>query len=302
MPPMTAAAPFRLETCACPLCGEPSPEHARAAFPPYRVVDCASCSMRYLSPRVHASDVARLYGSEDYWEKGGSEGGYSSYSSMEPLLVRTFVRRLSLLPPRKAGARLLDVGCGPGAGLAAALSLGYEAWGLDVSSTAVAVASSRHPARVRLGTLSDRLFPRGSFDVITLFDVIEHVYDPRRLAVDLAWHLVPEGRLVVATPNVKSLLARVMGRRWVSYKIPEHVSYFSPRTLAAALAPDFEIERVSSCGQYVSLDFLLSRIGDALPVGGRLLHATSRLFRPGRAALYANSGSMLVTARRSPAP
>lgn len=258
--------------------------------------------MRYLTPRVQESDVPRLYASEDYWEKGGSEGGYSSYASMEPLLVRTFVRRLSLLPPHARSASLLDVGCGPGAGLEAARSLGYDAWGLDMSETAVKVASSRHPDRVRLGTLSDRLFPRGFFDVITLFDVIEHVYDPRALAVDLAWHLAPEGRLVVATPNVKSLLARVTGRRWVSYKIPEHVAYFSPRTLAEALAPGFEIEHVSSCGQYVSGDFLLSRIGDALPFGGGLLRAATRLLPPGCAALYANSGSMLVMARRSPAP
>jgi 2-polyprenyl-3-methyl-5-hydroxy-6-metoxy-1,4-benzoquinol methylase len=299
---MTAAAPFRLETCACPLCGAPAPEQARAVFPPYRVVDCATCSMRYLSPRAHESDVARLYGAPEYWERGGPESGYSSYSTMEPLLVRTFVRRLSPLSPRGAGARLLDVGCGPGAGLEAARSLGYEAWGLDVSSAAVVVASARHPDRVRLGILSDRLFPRGFFDVITLFDVIEHVYDPRRLAADLAWHLAPQGRLVVTTPNVKSLLARGTGRRWVSYKIPEHVSYFSPRTLAAALAPGFEIERVSSCGQYVSLDFLLTRIGDGLPFGGGFLRAASGLLPPGRITLYANSGSMLVTARRSPAP
>jgi 2-polyprenyl-3-methyl-5-hydroxy-6-metoxy-1,4-benzoquinol methylase len=293
-----SATPFRLETCACPLCGEPAPEQARAVFPPYRVVDCATCSMRYLSPRAHESDVARLYGAPEYWERGGPESGYSSYSSIEPLLVRTFIRRLSPFPPREAGARLLDVGCGPGAGLDAARSLGYEAWGLDVSSAAVAVASARYPDRVRLGTLSDRLFPQGFFDVITLFDVIEHIYDPRRLALDLAWHLAPEGRIAVATPNVKSLLARATGRRWVSYKIPEHVSYFSPRTLAAALAPGFEIESVSPCGQYVSLNFLLARIGDALPVGGGLLRAASRFFRSGRPALYANSGSMFVTARR----
>ena len=299
---MAAVAPYRLESCACPLCGEPPPTRTRARFGPHRVVDCLSCSMRYLTPRVEAGDVPRFYGSEDYWEKGGSQGGYSSYASMEPLLVRTFVRRLSRLPSPARGARLLDVGCGPGAGLEAARSLGYEGWGLDVSESAVKIASSRHPGRVRLGTPSDRLFAQGFFDVITLFDVIEHVYDPRALAVDLAWHLAPEGRVVVATPNVKSLLARVTGRRWVSYKIPEHVAYFSPRTLAEVLAPGFEIEHVSSCGQYVSPDFLLSRIGDALPFGGGLLHAASRLLPQGRAALYANSGSMLVTARRSPAP
>src|ERR1700690_2683386 len=213
---MTAAPPSRLETGACPLCGEPPPTKPRAAFGPYHVVDCRSCSMRYLTPRVQESDVPRLYESEDYWEKGGSKGGYSSYASMEPLLVRTFVRRLSLLPPPERGARLLDVGCGPGAGLEAARSLDYEAWGLDVSETAVKVASFRHPGRVRLGTLSDRLFPRGFFDVITLFDVIEHVFYPDPLAVDLPWDNAPEGHVVVATPNLKSFLARVTGRRWVS--------------------------------------------------------------------------------------
>lgn len=67
---MIAAAPFRLETCACPPCGEPPPPKTRSAFGPHRV--------------------------------------------MAPLLVRTFVRRLAPLPPREAGARLLDVGCGPG--------------------------------------------------------------------------------------------------------------------------------------------------------------------------------------------
>lgn len=295
MPP---ASGFNLESCACPLCGVPPPAKTRAAFGKYRVVDCNSCSMRYLTPRVRESDMPLFYGSEDYWETGGREGGYSSYAAMEPLLVRTFVRRLSLLPARARGARLLDVGCGPGAGLEAARSLGYECWGLDVSAPAVAIAASRHPDRVRLGTLSGRLFPEGFFDIITLFDVIEHVYDPRGLAIDLAWHLAPEGRVMVATPNVNSLLARVTGRRWVSYKIPEHVSYFSPRTLGVALAPLFEIERVSACGQYVSPGFLFSRIGDALPFGGGLLRSASRLFPADRAALYANSGSMLVTARR----
>jgi 2-polyprenyl-3-methyl-5-hydroxy-6-metoxy-1,4-benzoquinol methylase len=295
---MTAAAPYRLESCACPLCGEPPPAKTREAFGPHRIVDCRSCSMRYLTPRVEASDVPLLYGSSEYWEKGGCRGGYSSYASMEPLLVRTFVRRLSRLASREPGARLLDVGCGPGAGLEAARSLGFESWGLDVSEPAVAIASSRHPGRVRLGTLSERLFSRGSFDVITLFDVLEHVYDLRALAADLAWHLAPDGRVVIATPNVKSLLARLSGRRWVSYKIPEHVAYFSPRTLARALAPEFEIERVSPCGQYVSFDFLLARIAEALPFGGGLARAASRLFPPGGAALYANSGSMLATARR----
>ena len=294
-----AAEGLRLETCPCPLCGTPPPERAREAFPPYNVFDCPSCDLRFLSPRVVRAESGRLYEGASYWEKGGPGGGYSSYSRQEPLLAETFARRLRLLPPPRPGARLLDVGCGPGAGLQAAVSLGYEAWGVDLSPAAVAAAGERFEGRVRLGSLSDDLFPGLAFDVITLFDVVEHVYDPKALSLELGAHLAPGGRVLIATPNCESLLARVSGRRWVSYKIPEHVVFYSPRTLSAALRPQFELERVRPCGQVASLDFLLERSAAALPAGGGLLRRLSRVPLARRVRLYANSGSMLAVARRA---
>jgi 2-polyprenyl-3-methyl-5-hydroxy-6-metoxy-1,4-benzoquinol methylase len=290
---------LRLETCPCPSCGAPPPGRAREEFPPYRVVDCSACGLRFLSPRVAREDAGRLYGEASYWEEGGLERGYASYSVLEPLLVKTFVRRLRLLPPPGPGARLLDVGCGPGAGLAAATSLGYEAWGLDPSPAGVAAARDRFGDRVRLGRLSDRALPEGSFDVVTLFDVVEHLYDPRRLAPDLDAHLAPGGRVLIATPNCESLLARFSGRRWVSYKIPEHVVFYSPRTLRAALHPVFELERIRPCGQVASLDFLLERFAAALPAGGGLLRRLSSFPAARRVRFYANSGSMLAVGRRA---
>jgi 2-polyprenyl-3-methyl-5-hydroxy-6-metoxy-1,4-benzoquinol methylase len=290
----------RLERCPCPLCGAAPPERAREEFPPYRVVDCPSCGLRFLSPRVAAEEAARLYEGERYFEDGGLSGGYASYAAMEPLLVRTFVRRLKLLSRPRPGARLLDVGCGPGAGLAAARALGWEPFGLDPSAAAVAAASTRFPERVRLGSLSDRLFQPHTFDVITLFDVVEHLYDPRRLAHDLDAHLSPAGRLLITTPNCESLLSRLTGRRWVSYKIPEHVIFYSPRTLREALRPLFELERVRACGQLASLDFLFERAAAALPAGGGVLRRLAGIPAARRVTLYANSGSMLAVGRRLP--
>ncbi len=245
-----------------------------------------------------AEEAGRLYEGERYWEHGGPSHGYASYAAMEPLLVKTFVRRLKLLPPPSPGERLLDVGCGPGAGLSAARALGWDAFGLDPSAAAVAAASARFGDRVRLGSLSDRLFPPRSFGVITLFDVVEHLYDPRRLAEDLDAHLSPGGRLLIATPNCESLLARLTGPRWVSYKIPEHVIFYSPRTLREALRPLFELERVRPCGQLASLDFLFERTAAALPAGGGVLRRLARIPAARRVTLWANSGSMLVVARR----
>lgn len=291
-------APLRLETCACPLCGEAPPRPARASFPPYRVVDCPRCTLRYLSPRVAREDLPRLYEGR-YWEGGGTDGGYASYAGMEALLSKTFTRRLRWLGPPAPGARLLDVGCGPGAGLDAARAAGWEAWGLDLSSDAVARASARHAGRVALGTLEDSPFPAGSFDAITAFDLVEHVYEPRRFASALASALKPDGSVLIATPDVGSVLARATGRRWVSYKIPEHVTFFSRRTLADALAPPFRLARAAPCGQHVSLPFLLERVGAALPVGGGILRGAARARALAGLTLYANSGSMLVHAVRA---
>ncbi len=291
-------APLRLETCACPLCGEAPPATARAAFPPYRVVDCPRCALRYLSPRVAREDLPRLY-EESYWDGGGTAGGYASYAEMEALLAKTFAKRLRWLGAPAPGARLLDVGCGPGAGLDAAKAAGWEAWGLDLSADAVVRAQARHGSRVARGTLEDASFPAGFFDAITLFDVVEHVYEPRRLAAALASFLKPHGSVLIATPNVSSLLARATGPRWVSYKIPEHVTFFSRKTLADALAPPLRLVRAAPCGQHVSLPFLLERVGAALPVGGGLLRAAARAGPFSGLTLYANSGSMLVHAVRA---
>jgi SAM-dependent methyltransferase len=291
-------APLRLEPCVCPLCGEAPPPRAREAFPPYRVVDCPRCTLRYLSPRVAPEDLPRIYEGR-YWEGGGTDGGYASYAEMEALLARTFAKRLRWLGAPPPAGRLLDVGCGPGAGLDAAGAAGWEAWGLDLSADAVARAAARHGARVAQGTLEDAPFPAGFFDTITVFDVVEHVYEPRRFAAALARALKPRGSVLIATPNVRSLLARATGRRWVSYKIPEHVTYFSRKTLADALAPPLRLVRAAPCGQHVSLPFLLERVGAALPLGGGILRAAAR----GRAfsglTLYVNSGSMLVHAVRA---
>ncbi len=298
MPMPEPDAPLRLESCVCPLCGEAPPLRAREAFPPYRIVDCPRCTLRYLSPRVAREDLPQLYGAR-YWEGGGPHGGYASYAGMEALLSRTFTRRLRLFPKPSQGSRLLDVGCGPGAGLDAARAAGWDAFGLDLSDPAVALARARHGDRVRLGTVEERLFSDGFFDAITLFDVIEHVYEPRRFVEALAAQLRPGGQLLVATPNCRSLLARATGRRWVSYKIPEHVIYFSPRTLADALAPQFSIEHVRPCGQHVSLPFLLERLSAGLPFGEALFKRLAAMSGLADISLYANSGSMLVLATRT---
>ncbi len=89
---------LRLETCACRSCGPPPPESAPEEFPPYRVVDCPSCGLRFLSPRGRQEEAGRISGETSYWDGGGPERGSADYAALEPLLVETSVRRFRLPP------------------------------------------------------------------------------------------------------------------------------------------------------------------------------------------------------------
>jgi SAM-dependent methyltransferase len=191
---------------------------------------------------------------------------------------------------------VLDVGCGPGFFLDAAAPLGYEAWGLDPSAYAVELASRSHGGRVRQGVLESAPFPDGHFDLVTAFDAFEHVYEPQRFLESAHRLLAPRGVLAITTPDPTSLLARVSGRHWVSFKIPEHVYYWSPATIRRALEPQFDVLELTSAGQYATAGFLLRR---ALRLGARTPAPLQPIVAAlNRVSLYANNGSLTVIARR----
>jgi SAM-dependent methyltransferase len=186
------------------------------------------------------------------------------------------------------------VGCGPGFLLDAATEMGYQAWGIDPSAYAVALANERHRDRVRVAVLETVDFEPASFDLLVAADAFEHVYAPRRFLAAAHRLLKPDGVLAITTPDPTSLLARVSRRGWVSFKIPEHVYYWSPATIRRALAPGFLVRELTSAGQYATAGFLLRRllrIGPRPPAPLRSLLATLN-----RVNVYTNNGSLTVVA------
>src|SRR4051812_14878697 len=260
-------------------------------FEPFQVCRCCRCGLVYLNPRIAEDQLGTLYEAEYF--HGGHDTGYATYERDRPLYEKTFRRRLTLVQKFKRSGRLLDIGCGFGYLLNVAQTLGFEPWGLDVSSFAVERCNERFPGRVKRGILTPDTFPPASFDVITMFDLIEHVYHPVDFFRLVATCLKDDGIVAVTTPNHDSLLSRVSGRNWVSYKIPEHVFYYSPKTLAQVAAPLFRVVRVRSEGQYCTLAFLAERLKT---LNATLGASVSRLCRGklGNLPVYVNSGSMTV--------
>lgn len=217
-----------LETVPCPLCQSEAPIGVHYQFSPFRVVRCRSCGFYYLSPRLKETVMLQMYKEDNYFES--DTVGYASYVEQEQSLRATFRRLMVNLKKRNlTEGALLEVGCGYGYLLEEAKDFFETRVGTDFSPQVVEKARSR-ANRIYKGGI-DQVPAEEKFDCIVAIQVIEHIYQPRSFLDDLCKHLKPGGKMVIATPDMGSFWRRFMGHRWPSFKIPEHVLYFSRRTL-----------------------------------------------------------------------
>jgi 2-polyprenyl-3-methyl-5-hydroxy-6-metoxy-1,4-benzoquinol methylase len=256
----------------------------------------------WVSPRLPAERLAELYGSEAYWSsETPKDHGYADYRAAEDDYLRTFRRRMRLVQPHaRPGGRALDVGCAAGFFMAVLREQGFEAHGVEVSPVIASHARARFGFEsVFVGPLADTGHGDGSFDLVTMWDVLEHVPEPAGLLQEARRLLRPDGLLVIETQNVDSLVARALGRRWHHYKHAEHLYHFNRRSLGRLLAASgFTVDRVTPRygGKYVSLAFVAERSARIHPRVSRALVPAGRALP--RASAYVNlMDEMVVLAR-----
>jgi len=222
---------IELETSSCPLCHRDE-KTTIYRFSPFAVARCSFCDFYYLSPRLKERSALKLYSSSTYFE--GADRGYVSYSGQEKALRATFhrflvqIRNLNL-----ARGDLLEIGCGYGYLLQEAKMFFKSCVGTEMSPQAASIARifADHIYEGDVGKIpsSDK------FDCIIAVNVIEHLYEPDVFLATLCNHLRSEGKLILATPNISSLWRHILGRRWPSFKIPEHVLYFNSKSLSLVM-------------------------------------------------------------------
>ncbi len=139
--------------------------------------------------------------------------------------------RKDALTPHKQSGALLDMGCSSGAFLTSMKSEQWKLFGIEMSAEGARTAEARSGAQVFVGNILDAPFPRESFDVITCFDVLEHLYEPRQVMTRVAEWLKPGGIFYVLVPNVDSAEARVFGSYWHGLELPRHLFHYSPTSL-----------------------------------------------------------------------
>jgi SAM-dependent methyltransferase len=231
------------------------------------LVKCSECGLHYLNPRP--AEAAEYYG-EGYQPhidgvpkvrsrprrvfrrlKEDTElAVLRNWLGYPPSTGKRFWKKALLLPffirfklhernwgklPYEGSGEILDVGCGTGRYLEWMREKGWKANGIDMSEAAVEKARQKG-LDARAGDLLDGSpWAKGSFDVVTMWDVIEHLSAPAPTLRVIHGLLRPGGRLLVATPNIDSVPARLLGTYWMPLEMPRHLTCFSPSTIKGLL-------------------------------------------------------------------
>jgi ubiquinone/menaquinone biosynthesis C-methylase UbiE len=197
------------------------------------------------------------------------------------------------------GRQLLDVGAYTGVFVDIAARHGWDAWGIEPSLWAVDLARQEGLQMVG-GTLEDSTFEDSSFDVVTMWDVIEHVANPMATMHAAYRVLKPGGFLVVHTMDLGSPFARLMGKRWPWF-MEMHLFYFTRQTMRLMLEKaHFEVVWMGAQGRYLQAGYLASRVTALSPLLGRPLEWLMTALKLRKIPLRVNLGDLFTTyARKS---
>jgi SAM-dependent methyltransferase len=189
------------------------------------MVECKECGMLYANPVLRQEALAQAY--KDASFDSGTESRLAAVTYR-----RILEPHLAALASRNSA---LDIGAGDGAFLEELLALGFEnVVGVEPSEAPIAAANATVRGYLKCGIFAAEQFAPESLDLITCFQVIEHVWDPRKIATDAYALLKPGGLLVLVAHNRRAFSARVMGTKSPIFDI-EHLQLFDKSTGAALL-------------------------------------------------------------------
>lgn len=178
-------------------------------------------------PQPNPEHLSRYYESDDYISHTDGKRSLfeKAYHFVKGIALKSKTDLIGKLQKNKG--QLLDIGAGTGDFLVAAKANGWNVIGMEPSEKAKDIAAKKGITLIEnTGKLQDN-----SFDVITMWHVLEHVYDPKIQIKELKRLLKPTGTIVIAVPNFNSYDAKYYGEFWAAYDVPRHLWHFSKTSI-----------------------------------------------------------------------
>ena len=197
---------------------------------PFEIMVCEDCGLLYTTPKPSDEKIGDYYKSESYYSHQENKKGFIPrvYEAVKSVNLK---HKIAIATQGKEPGRLLDIGCGVGDFLHFAEQNGWQCTGAEPSEDAASIAKKRIKAEIMLPKDLEKL-PDESFDVITMWHVLEHVSDLLWQVNQLNRLLKKGGRLVIALPNFMSYDAQYYKDKWAAYDVPRHLNHFSQDSIA----------------------------------------------------------------------
>lgn len=256
----------------------------------FSVVECSNCGLARTDPRP--DDPMAWYPPSYQQHTARTVTGRVVEAAINRTAARAMpaaVRRIvaAIVPDADMGgqiapgSRVLDVGAGNGTAVRALRAAGIDAYGIEPESRAVDAARGEGAGTVVRGTLEDHPLG-GRFDVVRMYQTLEHMPDPVDALVRARDLLAPGGRLVIGVPNLGSVDRRLFGASWDGLELPRHLYHFTRSSLRMVLGAAGLVPRSI---RTVALFGLLPASIDARTAAGRRQRGWGHSV-PLRAALY----------------
>ncbi len=194
----------------------------------FPIVRCLNCGLVFQNPRPSPSEIGAFYPTETYHP-------FKALNTTEaPSPAPLHRKRAAMLSSLCGPGRVLDVGCGSGLFLLAMQELGWLCQGVEPNRDAAEFAAKVLELPVQRGDIFV-VEPPLEYDLITLWDVLEHTHSPKNVLLHAKKLLGPGGFLAVSVPNWGSAEQKLFRGRWIAVDAPRHLYHFTTGTLRALL-------------------------------------------------------------------
>lgn len=205
----------------------------------FNIIECKACSVSQTLPLPEFAELIQYY-PPLYYPKGSiSEMYYKNH-------IECFqIDKIEKIQSYCQTGRLLDIGCGVGHFIRTALKKGYSAEGVEFSEVAAAIGREQWNLQIVDGDFLSNQFVPKSFDIITLWQVLEHFRQPHEVLLKIHSLLKPGGLLVIAVPNFASIQAKLFRECWYHLDVPRHLFHYSPESLVKILhSCNFRVDKI----------------------------------------------------------
>lgn len=221
----------------------------------HNLYKCGNCGFVFVYPTP--GNLDKVYEKNYFHRTRDQDPGYVDYDKDKKSMRHVFEKYLKKISKLTKGRNILDIGCATGYFLDMAREYGWKTYGAEISEYAGKVAKERGH-EVFIGPFP-QVEDRDKMDVVTMWDVLEHVDNPKNYLKAVNKSLKKEGFLIINTPDVGSFWARLSGGRWGLIVPPEHLSFFNKRSLRLILEQTgFKVIEIKRVWKWFSLPYFFN--------------------------------------------